>query len=278
MPKRLYLEQFGPVHALPVLHYRMEFAQLVRMAFQQVSPDTVAIELPPTLEAPFLRAVQRLPLISVISYQVTKRAADDGGSEETAYLLVEPADPLVEAARRALELGLPLHFVDVDTDDYPRHRERLPDSYSVFRLGLEAYYREYRNAFYNLLPCREDLRRERGMAYRLQQLGRSCTRILFVCGMSHLERVRQHFAAPQAMPLERLRRDGVVVSNLHPESCREVLAEFPFLSAVYEQRRGPLPLEPEEDGAGLRKRFNALELIRGGKQNLSPRVHSAGRW
>ena len=32
MPHRLYLEQFGNVHALPVLHYRMEFAHLVREA------------------------------------------------------------------------------------------------------------------------------------------------------------------------------------------------------------------------------------------------------
>ncbi len=272
MPERLYLERFGPVHALPMLHYRLEFAQLVRMAVHQVRPDAVAIELPPTLEVPFLRAVRRLPQISVISYQLelTKGSGHDNG--ETVYLLVEPADPLVEAARLALELKLPLYFIDVDTAGYPRHYERLPDSYSIRRIGLAAYYRAYRETCAEQPPCREDRRREQGMAFRLQQLGQKYQRILYVCGMAHLERVKCNFATPQAAPLERIRREGISVRNLHPDSCGEVLAEFPFLAANYEYRRGPLPPEPEENGSGLRKRFHALELISGGKKELSEEI------
>lgn len=269
MPQRLYLEKFGPIHALPVLHYRMEFAQLVRMAFNQVHPDAVAIELPPTLEVPFLRAVRRLPQISVISYQKEVKKGSGKDNAVTVYLLVEPADPLVESARRALELNLPLHFIDVDTDNYPRHNDQLPDSYSICRIGLQAYYHEYVNASADQIPCHEDQRREQGMAFRLQCLAQRYKRILLVCGMSHLERIRHIFKTPQAAPMERLRRDGVHLWNLHPDSCREILAEFSFLSAVYEHRRGSLPDEPEESGAGLRKSFHALELIRGGKQELS---------
>ncbi|MDD2899933.1 MAG: hypothetical protein PHI31_14615 [Desulfuromonadaceae bacterium] len=260
MPSRLHLEQFGPIHALPVLHYRMEFAQLVKMAVTRVRPDAVAIELPPTLEGTFLRALRRLPQISAIRYQAGK---------EMAYLLVEPADPLVEAARQALELGIPLHFVDVAIDDYPHHHEQFPDSYSISRIGLGEYYREYCRANAGEQPCREDQQREQGMAYGLQQMAENHHRILFVCGMSHLERITRLFAAPQGIPLQRLRRDDVSLFNLHPDSCREVLAEFPFLSAVYEQRRGPLPDEPAESGIGLRKRFHALELISGGKEQVS---------
>lgn len=263
MPQRLFLEKFGPIQALPVLHYRMEFAQLVRMAFQRVRPEAVAVELPHTLEVPFLRALRRLPQISVLSYQSKTKQ-----KEETVYLLVEPADPLVEAARLALEQGLPLHFIDVDSDSYPRHIEQFPDSYSICRIGLEAYYHAYRAACGEQPPCREDQRRERGMAFRLQELARRHERILLVCGMAHLERIKQHFDTPLAAPLERVRREGVSVFNLHPESCGEILAEFPFLSAVYEHRRGPLPSEPEESGAGLRKRYHALELISGGKQEI----------
>lgn len=268
MPQRLYLEKFGPIHALPVLHYRMEFAQLVRMAFQQVRPDAVAIELPPTLEAAFTRAVRRLPEISVISYQTQVKKGAEQENGETVFLLVEPADPLVEAARRALELNLPLHFVDVDTDSYPRHHEQLPDSYSICRIGLQTYYREYQKYSSEQVPCLEDQRREQGMAFRLQGLAKRHHRVLYVCGMAHLERVRHLFDVPQAEPLERIRRDGITLWNLHPESCREILAEFPFLSAVYEHRRGPLPEEPVESGPGLRKSFHALELIQGGKQEL----------
>jgi len=264
MARRLHLERFGPVHALPILHYRMEFADLVRLAFRRVRPDAVAIELPLTLEAPFLRALARLPQVSVISYGTDS----DRGWAGTVHLLVEPADPLVEAGRRALGLDLPLHLVDVDSDGYPRHHERLPDSYSICRIGLAAYYNEYLKVSGQEIPGPDDRLRERGMAYRLQKLAARYQRILFVCGMAHLERIKQLFDQPQAAPLERIRREGMTLSNLHPDSCREILGEFPFLSAVYEYRRNGVPDAPEEGTSGLRKRFHALELLGGGKQDL----------
>jgi len=259
MPHRLHMENFGPVHALPVLHYRLEFAHLVAAAFRQIRPDAVAIELPVTYEPLFLRAVARLPQISVI-------CSPAGGGN--SYLLVEPADPLVEGARLALDKGVPLHCIDVDLDGYPNHRERLPDAYSICRIGLKTYYTAYRESRVGEKPCPEDLLRERGMAWRLQLLAERHKRILFICGMEHLERVKGLFVLPQTLPLERLRRDDLSLWNLHPDSCREILAEFPFLSAVHEYRRGELPPEPAFENGGLRKRFNALELIRGGKEEL----------
>ncbi|RNC67664.1 MAG: hypothetical protein ED859_13405 [Desulfuromonadales bacterium] len=264
MPHRLHIEQFGPVHALPVLHYRMEFAHLVREAVNRVRPDCIALELPPTLEAPFLRGVARLPEISVLRYDTRAK----GGREETVYLLIEPADPLVEGARLALERDIPLHLIDVDTDSYPLHHEPLPDPYAIHRIGLTPYYEEYLRACGTEVPGREDRRREQGMAFRLQELAREHGRILFVCGMAHLGRVKELFGRPQAAPLERIRRKGVALCNLHPDSAREILGEFPFLSAVYELRRGPLPPMPDDGGATLRRRYNAFELILGGKKEV----------
>jgi len=264
MPRRLFLQHFGSVFGLPVLHCRMEFAHLVQQAVQQVRPDAIAIELPPTLEASFRRALARLPQISLLSYPV--READ--GRESSVHLLVEPADPLVEAGRLALEQGIPLHFVDLDIDRYPRHREALPDSYSIARIGLAAYYHAFCEASAAEHSCHADRRREQGMAYALQQLGRNHQRILFVCGMAHLQRVRELYDQPQAAPMARKQREGITLWNLHPDCCGEVLAEFPFLSAVYEYRRNGLPDLPVERGNGLRKQFHALELISGGRQDL----------
>ncbi|HTP64522.1 MAG TPA: hypothetical protein VMJ66_03945, partial [Geobacteraceae bacterium] len=272
MPYRIHLEQFGNIHALPVLHYKMEFAHLVRQAVRMLRPDCIAIELPSTLEGPFQRGVRRLPEISVLTYEISAAALLKGKPADeapcTIYLLIEPADPLVEAARLALAEEIPLHLIDLDLDDYPLHQEQLPDSYAVQRLGLDAYYREFRAAFGRVSPGPEDLRREKGMAFRLQRLSLHHERVLLVCGMYHLERLKVLFGMPQAEPLGRIKRDGVRLFNLHPDSCREILGEFPFLSAIYEMRRGPLPVEPEPSGASLRKRYNALELINGGLQNL----------
>jgi len=259
MPDRLHLESFGSVHALPVLHYRMEFAHLVREAVATLKPDCIALELPTTLEAQFLRGVRRLPEISVLSYQA---------GEQSIYLIIEPADPLVEAARQALEQGIPLHLVDADLDGYPAHDEPLPDSYAVQRIGLEPFYREVAALYREAPPAEEDLRRERAMAFRLQQLSAEYDRILFVCGMSHLERIKALMEHPLAQPLVRARRDGITLSNLHPDCCQEILAEYPFLSALYETRRYPLPPEPEHGGPTLRKSFHVFELIAGGKKAI----------
>ncbi len=265
MPHRLHLEKFGTIHALPVLHYRLEFACLVRQAVERVNPDCIAVELPFTLEVPFLRGVTRLPEISVLMYDVQPAK----GESRTISLLIEPADPLVEGARLALTNNIPLALVDVDLDDYPCHEEAMPDPYAVQRIGLKNYYAEFVRATANVPPCRGDLRREQGMAWRLQQLSAKHERVLFLCGMAHLDRIKELFARPQTAPLERVRRDNVRLMNLHPDSCREVLGEFSFLSAIYELRRGPLSPEPVAKGEGLRKSYSALELIRGGKKQVA---------
>lgn len=268
MPPALQLEQFGPVHALPVLHYTMEFASLVRRAVDRLMPDCIAIELPPTLQSYFQRAVNRLPEISVLRYQVRHSRKPGGDLYRTVYLLIEPADPLVEAARLALQRNIPLVCVDVDLEEYPRHEEQFPDSYAVQRIGLGPYYRAYLNARGDAPPGREDLLRERGMAFRLQELARRYQRILFVCGMAHLERVRNFFDRPQAVPLEKVRREGSALFNLHPDSCPEILGEYPFLSALYELRRGALPPEPAAEAHTLRNRYHVFELIRGGRKDV----------
>ena len=269
MPQRLHLEKFGPIHALPVLHYKMEFAALVRQAVERLQPDCIAIELPPTLAGHFLRGVRRLPQISVLRYEIRQfgRRAAAGG--ETVFLFIEPADPLVEAARLACEREIPLHCIDVDVEGYPCHEEAFPDSYAIRRIGLGAYYEQYRTVFEDSLPGREDLLREKGMAYRLQQLSQRFERILLVCGMAHLERLKEFYALSQAAPLERIKRSGITLYNLHPESCREVLAEYAFLSSLYELQRGPLPPEPTPAGPALRKSWHAFELIAGGKKEVA---------
>ncbi|SNB47250.1 hypothetical protein [Geobacter sp. DSM 9736] len=266
MPHRLHLEIFGPVHGLPILHYRMEFAHLVRQAVESLKPDCIAIELPATLDAPFRRGIARLPQVSVLMYEI--KTTGRQAAPETVCLLLEPADPVTEAGRMAVERGIPLHLIDVDLDDYPEHREPVPDSYAIHRVGLPAYYEQYAAATSSTVPEPEDLRREKGMAYRLQELSSRHERILFICGMAHLARIKELFAKPQAMPLEKTRRSNVRLCNLHPDSCREVLGEYPFLNALYDLRRNPLPPLPAVQAYSLRKRFNALELISGGKKEV----------
>lgn len=264
MPKRLYLEKFGPIATLPVLHNRMEFAWLVRQAVQEFKPDCIALELPSGLEPQFLRAVERLPQISAIRYSLVQ----DGAESQVEWLLVEPADPFAEAGRQAITAAIPLRLIDRDTLGYPAHHDRLPDPYAIHRIGLGAYYQAICSAEDILTPAPEDLIREQAMALRLQQLAQQHTRILFVCGISHLQRIKNQFSVPQAAPMIRPCRREAALYNLHPDSCRELLSEFPFLSAVYEHRRSRFPDEPDDGSSTIRKKYSAFELIQGGKQEL----------
>ena len=246
---RPWIEQSGNIHALPVCHNRVEFADLVRAAFEVVCPDAVAVELPGSLEPYVLRAIRRLPQVSAILFQ------DRTG--HTVYLPVEPADPLIEGIRGALERRLPVAFVDVDVDEYPRFRDPIPDPYALLRIGPEAFYRSFVQVMAGRLSAHPlDVRRERGMAHHLQGLQEKYGRILFICGMAHLPGVLAHLKTRQPQPLERVRREAVQVFNLHPESTQEVMHEYPFLSAVYEMRRRSLPPEPEMDRYTVRKRMH----------------------
>jgi len=227
----------------------VEFADLVRAAFDVVSPEAVAVELPGSLEPFILRAVRRLPQASAILFH------DRTG--HTVYIPVEPADPLIEGIRGALEHHIPVAFVDVDVDEYPRFRDPIPDPYALLRIGPEAFYHSFVRSMKGRLSSHPlDVRRERGMAHHLQDLQDKYERILFICGMAHLPGVLDHLRARQPQPLERVRREAVQVFNLHPDSSREVMHEYPFLSAVYEMRRGGLPPEPEIDRYTVRKRMN----------------------
>jgi hypothetical protein len=61
--------------------------------------------------------------------------------------------------------------------------------------------------------------------------------VLFVCGMAHAARIVAQLGQSDAAPIDRSQRSGSVLFNLHPESCREVLSTWAFLSAAYERSR-----------------------------------------
>lgn len=218
---------------LPILHGRLECAVLVRLAFFQHQPQALAVELPPTLQAAVLRAVQRLPLLSVIYYEES-----DG---RLVYLPIEPTDPLVEAVRLGQEHGVPVYFIDREVEGYPRIREALPDPYALTQIGLTAYVEAYCQSCQGLTPNWPDVLREQAMAYHLQQLQQRYDRVLAVFGLAHYPGLRQQLARPQAHPLEKRRRAGVMVAHLAEASSREILSEIPYLTAAYERARSEIP-------------------------------------
>jgi len=260
--QRFGILEAGGAWILPVLHGKLEYADLVRGAVTELQPAAVAVELADTLRAPLIEAVRRLPRISVLLYE------DHGGN--SVYLPVEPADPLIEGLRSAIEAGVPAELVDLDVDYPLRHAEPFPDTYSLLRIGAGAYLDAYLDASAGQDGDELDRRRERGMAHRIQRLVDRHGEVLVVCGMAHARRLADDLTTPQPAPFARKKRDGVGLFHLHPRSLPETLTTFPFLSAVYERRRGDLPPDPDEATmAPPRKRAvrDFLAVVEGHKED-----------
>lgn len=210
------------IRAVPILHYTMETALFVKQAFEEFKPDTVAVELPETMEPLFLHAAMRLPDVSVIA-------------SDSLYFMCEPCDGAFEGLRSALENGLPAYCIDLDVEDYPLHHDPLPDPYSMIHIGLKAYYEAYRRVKLQKHPL--DSKRELYMARRLKELLLSHDRILFVGGMSHLDEVLRLVDQNRFPEFEHAPRPCARLATLTEDSCREVMAECGWTTLAYEQWR-----------------------------------------
>ncbi len=224
------------VFILPVVHGRLEFAQAIREKLLEIRPKAVAVEYPQAFTEPLKRALKRLPLLSVLSFE------ESDGTE--VYLVVEPTEPLIEAARTAQELEIPVFFVDLDIEGYQEKVDRLPDPYLVYRLGYERYASEVLKHEFG--SSEEDVAREVFMAEQLKKIARNHETVAFVCGFAHARSVAK-FLKEERLPLaftKRKKRE-VRLFHLSAEGSREVLSEPGFFQGVYEKarREGGLPLD-----------------------------------
>jgi len=213
---------------LPVAPGRLEFAIEVRQAILRDRPQVVALELPVTLQPHYLRAVARLPEISVIFYP------DETEEDRAVYVPVEPADPFVEAIRTANETGADVVFADPDSGERPHLKDAYPDPYAIRHIGLGKYIEAYR--VYPQPRSDEIARHADGIAWKLQGCD-PLARVLVVVSLNLLDPVLDSMEQPQAQPMSRTRREGIQVVNPHPECLAEITVEYPYLQYRYEQFR-----------------------------------------
>jgi hypothetical protein len=258
LEKLVPLEVDG-IYVLPVLHERVEYADYARLVLAELAPDAIAVEIPSSLEATWLSGIDRLPQISALLYETSLN--------RTVYFPIQPADPMVEAARSARESGTSVRCVDLDVDSYADYRDPVPDAYALLRLGLprtlEAFRSRPRRA------DRLDAGREACMAYHAQQLRQEgAKRVLLLCGMHHADNVARELSREQAIPLTPPRRKNVRLVHVHPESLGEALGEIPFYVATYEARRHGLPPEPAPlPQKPADRSHGAFRVLTGGKDD-----------
>jgi hypothetical protein len=237
----------GGFHYLPVAPGRLEFAIEVRRTIREERPQVVAVELPVTLEQAYLRALERLPQISVLVYPDEK---DEGRG---VYLPIEPADPFTEAIRSALESGAEVLFCDPDVGERPHVPDQVPDPYSLGYIGLRKYIEAYR--VYPQPRSEALAAHAAGIAWKLQGTD-PLARVLVVLSLNLLDPVLDAMEEPQPEPRGRRRRREVEVLNPHPDCLAEITTEYPYLQQRYEQFR--IALDPPELAERRRAQFEVF--------------------
>ncbi len=222
----------GRFEYLPVVPGKLEFALEVRRRILATQPRVVALELPSTLAEAYLRAVDRLPQMSVILYPEQQ-------GERAVYVVVEPADPFIEAIRTGLEVGAEIVFADPDSGERPHLKDLYPDSYALRKIPFDKYVEAYR-----VYPQpRNDAiaHHAAGIAWKLQG-AHPLASVMVVLSLNLLDAVLDAMEEPQAQPMARTRREGVQLLNPHPDSLAEITVEYPFLQERYERYR----LDPDD--------------------------------
>ncbi|MCB1137623.1 MAG: hypothetical protein KDK23_02665 [Leptospiraceae bacterium] len=184
------------IRALPIVHGSAECTLLVRRLFLERPPSQLVLELPDVFSHALHRALPYAESIPVLTLEPP--------TFPPIHFIMEPLEPIVEAARSAHEAGIPIHAADRLIEGiYAWTDERFPDTYSLNDLSLSELYEMYRRELPR--PAAGNLRlqfvdfvdyiRELSITERLRQLAHfqdpATDWILLVCGMKHLPSIER---------------------------------------------------------------------------------------
>ncbi len=241
------------LYIIPTFHSRVEFAKLTRIAFFQVFPDLIAVELPSNTRKEVLEAVQRLPYLSLIGY------ADSLRPDRLNFIPIDPGDSIIEGIRLGLEFNTPIEFIDLSVKNYDPPPTHLPDDHSITSIGLNHFYKKVSEYFQedyfkkketirskvNLKYYLEhlekdeeksdtievDILREKYMATHLLKLMNLHHRILFIVGMAHWENIRYFLDHPEELEdinSELEPHKLIKIYNIRGKDARFLLRELPY--------------------------------------------------
>ena len=223
------LVRFENITLIGVLHYRVEFAVLVRTVIEQEQPDCICVELPYALRNEVTAGLRRLPYHSVILYETA--------AQENAVLILEGSDGVQEAARSALEKDIDLFWVDPLALRYPLFHDRVPDAYLMDLIGQTKSLELLTKLTPGEQATPDNTRRETFMAARIQEAAREHDKVLFVGGLAHIPGLLKLLKEPQALPLMKTGVKAAVTAPLHPDSLKKGFTEIPRVTEAFENWR-----------------------------------------
>ncbi len=186
----LTIELAPRVRALPIVHGSLEFTAAVRRLFLSAPPALCALELPVVFASSLQRALRYADQVPVLT-------APENEQRAALHFVLEPLEPLVEAARSSLEANIPFHCID-GLEAGPGlvwEAEDFPDTFCLTAMSVSTLYAAYRNSTGPAPTPAGDRRREIFMARELRNLTHVVSGsllseerpLLVVCGIRHVE-------------------------------------------------------------------------------------------
>ena len=256
------------ITALPVIHGSGDCAVAVRERMLELSPDCLAVPLPPSFKRQVLEAAEKLPHVSA----VVQRDAWNHGEEGFSYVPVEPCQPVVAAIRTALGERLPVHFIDRETPWFESRAAVFPDPYALKRISLAGFAAA-------LLPGigppaeGQHAQRIRWMARRLRGIERKHKKALLVCSLLDWPWIRQAFTQDLHAEDEDDFEPHVETYSVQPRTLAFFLAELPYLAGLYERGRMRLDDDANLSVDGVKElALEARERLRQSHPRTAARV------
>ncbi|MCE9599757.1 MAG: hypothetical protein K8S54_17490 [Spirochaetia bacterium] len=249
----------GPgVRALPIVHGSAEYSVLLRQIFLTQPPACLALEIPEDMGRQLSDVLPHADQIPIISF--------DDAAGVPVHFILEPLEPIVEAARSASELGIPFHAIDApcisvnpgDADlfspqSYGFHPDWFPDTFVLRVMSVRTIYELYKKNHvpirYDATPrenMRGDFVRELHMAQRIRTLaplfdattpGRLEGCLLVVCGIKHLPALEHLIKLPD----EEFERYHTILSEVQQYRGHSVTSEDEEPLESLMREKGPVP-------------------------------------
>ncbi len=221
------------IQVLPILHASGDVAQEVRETLIARRYDCLAVPLPPSVEVSLESAVEELPQISLVVLPEPHQGEDP----IVSFIPVDPCQPVIMGIRVAMGEGIPRAYIDREVSAFEPLPLAAPDPYALKRVSLASFA----SAVIPSLkapgqPSQQD-DRITWMAFRLHELELDHESILCLCHVADWPWLREAYHARRRYP-DPERVEGLVSTRqVEPSSLYFVLAELPFLTQLYEQRR-----------------------------------------
>lgn len=208
-------------------------AQEVREMLTSSSWDCVAVPLPPSIEVAVESAIEALPTIHLVILE----ESDGHDPPAVSFIPIDPCQPVIMAIRNAMGEGVARAYIDREVTVFEPAACPAPDSYALKQVSIGAFAAAMVTVAPTPQPDSQRKHRIDWMAFRLHELELDYERIVCLCHVHDWPWVRDAYREglpyrpPDAGPR------SVQTAVVTPETLYFVLAELPYLTALFERRR-----------------------------------------